>query len=52
MRNESGFAFPVDAKCALDAFYHPYAYAPVVDDDFQALLDVATAEAPAYPGSS
>jgi hypothetical protein len=29
-RNESGFAFAVGASSALDAFHHPYAYAPVL----------------------
>ena len=33
VRNESAFAFPVDATSALDAFYHPSAYAPALDDD-------------------
>jgi hypothetical protein len=31
--NESAFAFPVDATSALDAFYHPDAYAPARDED-------------------
>ena len=53
VRNESGFAFPVDAKCRRwTPSTDPYAYGPpVLDDDLQALLTVATAEAPAYPAS-
>ncbi len=39
-RHETALAFAVDAKYALDAFYHPYAYAPV--------LDLALQEVPAF----
>ena len=31
--NETACAFPVDATSALDAFYHPDAYAPAREDD-------------------
>jgi hypothetical protein len=47
VRNENAFAFPVDAESALDAFYHPYAYAPVLDDDVLALATFVNEEAPA-----
>ena len=30
-RNERAFEFFVDGKLALDAFYHPYVYAPALD---------------------
>jgi len=38
-RDGSVLAFPVAANAALDAFYHPYAYAPALGAD---LHDVAT----------
>ncbi|HEX4526514.1 MAG TPA: hypothetical protein VH108_07215 [Gaiellaceae bacterium] len=34
-RTESAFAFGVDAKFALDAFYHPYAYTSAVPPIFK-----------------
>ena len=34
-RTEIAFAFGVDAKLALDAFYHPYAFTPVLGTDLQ-----------------
>jgi hypothetical protein len=34
-RSESALTFAVDGKSALDAFYHPYAYAPVPAADLQ-----------------
>ena len=31
---QSAFAFVVDPSCALDAFYHPFAYAAVLGADY------------------
>jgi hypothetical protein len=33
-RNESVVEFGVEAKSAMDAFHHPYAYAPYICTDF------------------
>ena len=30
-RHDSSFRLPVDSQFALDAFHHPYAYAPATD---------------------
>jgi hypothetical protein len=32
---QTAFAFVVDPACALDAFYHPFAYAAVLGADLQ-----------------
>jgi len=34
-RNETTIVFAVDAKSALDAFYHPYIYAPLTVADLR-----------------
>ncbi len=34
-RNETALAFAVDPKFALDAFHHPFVYAPILDTDLQ-----------------
>ncbi len=48
-RQETAFAFSVDAKSALDAFYHPYVYAPVLGADLQ---DDPAYRLPIPPGQS
>ena len=48
-RQETAITFGVDAKCALDAFHHPYAYAPDSDTDVQ---DLAAYRLPIPPGNS
>ncbi len=48
-RHETAVTFGVEAKSALDAFHHPYAYAPVLDTDLQ---DSPTYRLPIPPGQS
>jgi hypothetical protein len=41
---QSSFAFLVDAACALDAFYHPFVYAPVLSAEPEHRPEVALSQ--------